>query len=65
MKKATSKLIVFGIIVFSASLTSCKTGSGYGCDYTEIKTPTEIKSNDVIYEEEKKLTYTATRQVAD
>ncbi|MBT8234081.1 MAG: hypothetical protein HKO66_08940 [Saprospiraceae bacterium] len=65
MKKVASKLIVFGVIASVSTFTSCTSTSGYGCDYTEIKTPTKIEHKNVIQEDELKSTYTVIRNVSE
>lgn len=43
MNKSTSKLIVPGVLLLFLLITSCRTNSGYGCDYTEATKPTQMK----------------------
>lgn len=65
MKKSLSKLIVFGAIVFTSSLTSCKTGGGYGCDYTEASVPKEIENQDLVIKPVEKQHFKVVRNVSE
>ena len=65
MKKSASKLIVFGAIVFISSITACKTGGGYGCDYTEAKTPNKIDRTDKVGERDSKHNYQIVKNVTE
>ena len=65
MKKSASKLIMFGAFTFVFFSTSCKTGSGYGCDYTEAKAPSEQIQKDSKKEIEIESNYSVTRYVTE
>jgi hypothetical protein len=65
MKKSTRKLIVFGAIAFIASMTSRKTGGGYGCDYTEAKTPSKIDRTIKVGERNSTHNYQIVRNVSE
>jgi len=65
MKKSVSKLIVFSAIIFIASMSSCKTGGGYGCDYTEAVVPDKSEVINIAEQTNAKHSYKMTKDVSE
>jgi len=65
MKKSLCKLFVFGAILSTTSMISCKTSSGYGCDFAEVTTPSEQKTTIKTPDNILKPNYNVFREVSE